>query len=98
MHRMKLIAGHDRHGMLKFQSAARREKITAILTLTGVAAITLGLAWTVCYWYSIVQNSRGCSSPWRWSACSPWPADGEATANRSCWSNTASWWRCAASR
>ncbi len=51
MHRMKHIAGHDRHGMLKFQSAARREKITAILTLTGVASITLGLAWTVCYWY-----------------------------------------------
>ncbi|MDR6990491.1 EAL domain-containing protein [Luteimonas sp. 3794] len=37
--------------MLKFESTARREKVTAILTLTGVASITLGLAWTVCYWY-----------------------------------------------
>ncbi len=43
--------GHDQHRMLKFESAARRAKVTAILRLTGVACITLGLGWTVCYWY-----------------------------------------------
>jgi len=45
------INGHDQHGMLKFQTTARREKVAAILSLTGVACIILGLAWTVCYWY-----------------------------------------------
>lgn len=47
---MKDTGEHERHRMLKFQSTARREKVAAILSLTGVACIVLGLAWAVCYW------------------------------------------------
>lgn len=45
------IDGRDQHGMLKFQTTARREKVAALLSLTGVACVVLGLAWALCYWY-----------------------------------------------
>lgn len=48
---MNDIDGHDQHRMLKFESTARREKVAALLSLTGVACIFLGLAWALCYWY-----------------------------------------------
>ena len=48
---MKDLDGHDQHRMLKFESTARREKVAAILSLTGVACVVLGLAWALCYWY-----------------------------------------------
>ncbi len=35
----------------KFQNATRRSKVGAILRLTGLSCITLGLAWTACYVY-----------------------------------------------
>lgn len=38
-------------GALKFQGAARREKVSAILSLAGISCICLGLAWTLCYLY-----------------------------------------------
>lgn len=38
-------------GALKFRGAARREKVSAILSLAGISCICLGLAWTSCYLY-----------------------------------------------
>lgn len=36
---------------LRFEGAARREKVGAILTLTGVSCVLLGLGWMACYLY-----------------------------------------------
>lgn len=44
-------AARGEHGALKFQGTVRREKVSAILSLSGVACIVLGLAWTTCYLY-----------------------------------------------
>lgn len=43
---MRTKPGHPR-----FQDAARREKVAAILSLTGFSCISVGLAWTACYLY-----------------------------------------------
>lgn len=38
-------------GQPRFQDATRREKIGAILSLTGYSCVSVGLAWTACYLY-----------------------------------------------
>lgn len=51
INRMTDIKERGQHGMLKFECTARREKVAAILSLTAVACIVLGLGWALCYWY-----------------------------------------------
>ena len=42
-------AARSEYGVLRFHGAVRREKVSAILSLSGIACISLGLAWTICY-------------------------------------------------